>query len=304
MATQDRLEILSTQLLDQHRPLVVELKDVARIVGQEFGWHYLMDLVWIISQLPMDSLDLVLDAGAGVGILQWYLASRGLDVISVDRLDRSDLAIHFRSRFKVVGLRSQDLSPSLKATFTALRKPVSLKRKTMRFGRDVFSLVNAKRHIPNAGTVKIYNQDLKDLADIPDNSVDAIVAVSALEHNDPAELPLVVAELMRVLKPGGKLVATLSTTGSDDKYHQPSLGWTYSEASLRKSFGLDDDTLSNYDQYPMLFEEIKNSIELKENLARFYYQSGEGGMPWGIWDPQYVPVGVSKVKKGDAADIN
>jgi SAM-dependent methyltransferase len=57
--------------------------------------------------------------------------------------------------------------------------------------------------------VIIYNQDLQSLADVPTASLDAIVAISALEHNTPEGLVCVVAELMRVLKPGGALLATL-----------------------------------------------------------------------------------------------
>ena len=37
--------------------------------------------------------------------------------------------------------------------------------------------------------------------------------------------------------------------------------------------------------------------ELRDNLASFYFRSGDNGMPWGKWDPQYQPVGVCKVKR-------
>jgi hypothetical protein len=36
---------------------------------------------------------------------------------------------------------------------------------------------------------------------------------------------------------------------------------------------------------------------LRDNLASFYGRSGENGMPWGVWDPRYQPVGVCKVKR-------
>ncbi len=296
MTTQDRLEILSTSLLEQYLPLATELKAVAKSVRQEFGWHYLLDLIWIINQLDLNVLETVMDAGAGVGVLQWFLASKGIRVISVDRMDRSDLALHFRSRYSVTGLRPEDLSSVFWAIAQAIRKPVPLIQKAKRLGRDLFSLVNRKAISSTSGTVIFYNQDLKMLIDIPDESVDAIVAVSALEHNEPEDLGLVVAELLRVLKPGGKLVATMSTSGNEDKFHQPSLGWVYSETSLRKYFDLGEDTLSNYDDFPALLEEIRNSSELRDSLAKFYYKSGGRGMPWGVWDPQYVPVGVCKVK--------
>jgi hypothetical protein len=68
----DRIEILSVDLLDQNRALVEDLKRLAKSLNLEFGWHYLLDLSWILSLLgDVDSLQ-VMDAGAGTGILQWY----------------------------------------------------------------------------------------------------------------------------------------------------------------------------------------------------------------------------------------
>ncbi len=111
----EKLELLSVDLLDQQRPLVEALKNLARSLGLEFGWHYLLDLTWIITQLgPVEGKHLM-DAGAGTGILQWYLAQQGAQVISVDRMSRALLPLRFRKRFNVQGLRAgaeQDLAPS------------------------------------------------------------------------------------------------------------------------------------------------------------------------------------------------
>jgi 2-polyprenyl-3-methyl-5-hydroxy-6-metoxy-1,4-benzoquinol methylase len=95
-----KIEILSVDLLDKHHPLVNDLRSLANSLGLEFGWHYLLDLVWIISQLSLDKSSLhILDAGAGVGVMQWYLAERGAHVISVDRIDRVNLSLRFRGRY-------------------------------------------------------------------------------------------------------------------------------------------------------------------------------------------------------------
>ena len=142
----------------------------------------------------------------------------------------------------------------------------------------------------------IYNQDLADLVDLPDNSVDAVVAVSALEHNPPENLPRVVRELTRVIKPGGVLLATLCAARDQDWYHTPSAGWCYSAASLRSSFDLAAGTPDNYARYDEFFQALKDCAELRDHLARFYFKSGDNGMPWGQWDPQYQPVGVCKIK--------
>lgn len=40
----------------------------------------------------------------------------------------------------------------------------------------------------------------------PDGSFDAVLLISILEHLKPAELPIALAEIVRVLKPGGQLV--------------------------------------------------------------------------------------------------
>ncbi|MBN2044462.1 MAG: methyltransferase domain-containing protein [Anaerolineales bacterium] len=295
MATDDRLEILSVSLLE-NKTLVNEMKQIAAQMRVEFGWHYLLDLVWIIECLDLESLANVLDAGAGRGVIQFFLASKGINVVSVDRVSRAYLPLHFRKYCQIEGFTPEDLASPAKTLFRLAKREGNLDRKVREFVRDLVFFPAGKSIAPGSGKVLIYQQDLKNLKKIEDNSMDAVVAVSALEHNLPEDLPQVVAELMRVLKPGGRLVATLSTSGSQDQYHQPSSGWTYCEASLKAHFGLDADVISNYDQLPALFEDLRHSTELKEGLAKFYFQRGEGGMPWGVWDPQYVPVGVCKVK--------
>ena len=76
------------------------LKKLARSLGLEFGWHYLLDLAWIIQNLGDVQGKRLIDAGAGTGVLQWYLALEGAEVLSVDRGSRRDLPLRFRRRFK------------------------------------------------------------------------------------------------------------------------------------------------------------------------------------------------------------
>lgn len=292
---EDKIEILSVELLDQHRPTVRALKRLAGSLGLEFGWHYLLDLTWIISLLGAVKGKRILDAGAGTGVLQWYLAEQGAEVISVDRLSRANLPLRFRRRYNVRGLRSQDLLPSatiLRQSFTE-RTKLQLKVKSQ--VRDLAGLTDLRR-VP--GRVIIYNQELQNLSDLADASIDAVVAVSALEHNPPEGLPGVVIELQRVLKPDGVLLATLGAARQADWLHVPSQGWCYTDASLRRHFDLPADTLTNYDRHDDLFSALRDCAELSDGLASFYYQSGDNGMPWGRWDPQYQPVGVCKVKRG------
>lgn len=287
------IEILPTSLLDLNRLLVNELRDLAGSLGLDFGWHYLLDLVWIIDMLGSIQGKRIMDAGAGTGVVQWILAGQGAEVLSVDRVSRADLPLRYRKRFRVEGLREQDLIPARRVFVSNFRGSTKLRARLTSQARDLIGMADLRR---TSGQVTIYNQDLKNLASIDDNSMDAVVSVSALEHNQPDELALVVEELLRVLKPGGALLATLGAARDQDWFHEPSFGWCYSEASLKRIFDLSQDVPSNFQDYDKLFADLRECAELRENLAKFYFQSGDNGMPWGEWDPQYQSVGVCKVK--------
>jgi SAM-dependent methyltransferase len=289
----DQIEILPVSLLDQQRNTVNALKKLASSLQLEFGWHYLLDLTWIISHLGAVRGKRIMDAGAGTGILQWYLAEQGAEVFSVDRGSRASLPLRFRQRYNVTGLRSADLLPYEQAA-RQKNANANLSGKIKTGIKDLAARADPRRA---TGSVVIYNQDLMNLENIADNALDAVVAVSALEHNDPEGLERVVRELLRVLKPGGLLLASLCAGRDQDWFHEPSKGWCYSDASLRRLFKLQDSAPSNYDHFDELFAALKDCAELRDNLASFYSRSGDNGMPWGKWDPQYQPVGVCKVKK-------
>lgn len=295
---EDKIEILSTDLLNQERSRVEALRRFAGNLNIEFGWHYLLDLTWILKHQGALRNRYFLDAGAGTGIIQWYLADQGAQVISVDRESRAELPSRFRKQFNVQGLRQGDLFPD-DGLFGDLQRGGVKGLGSALKGKIQNGFQQWERHEDggNSGLVIIYNQDLRNLVDIENASIDAVVAVSSLEHNSPEDLKRVVAELMRVLKPGSALYATLAAAKDKDWFHDPSDGWCYSEATLRHSFDLSAEVQSNYDQYDTLFEELRSNQELRKNLASFYYRSGNNGMPWGKWDPQYQPVGICKVKR-------
>jgi ubiquinone/menaquinone biosynthesis C-methylase UbiE len=297
----EKLEILPVSLLESERQIIGELKDLASRLKLEFGWHYLLDLSWIIRQLDHVEGKSIIDAGAGTGVMQWYLAEKGAQVYSVDRDNRANLSPRFRRRFEVSGLREKDLDPRMSTKeVNANASLSSIKAWASDFFDQVkYELienrVTSESQFP--GRVVIYNQDLADLADIADNSMDAIVAVSSLEHNSHHDLESVVAEMMRILIPGGALFATLGAARDKDWFHEPSKGWCYSQETLRRIFSISPDTSSNYSQYDQLFEQLRTNKELQDNLAAFYFLSGDNGMPWGNWDPQYQPVGICKIKQ-------
>jgi SAM-dependent methyltransferase len=292
----EKIEILSVTLLDRNRPQVEELKRLAGILGIGIGWHYLLDWVWILSQIGAVSGKRILDAGAGEGLLQWYLAEEGAEIISVDRSSRAELSLRFRARYLVRGLRPEDLASPFRVFGKNIKQASGIQTKARSFVRGTGGLVKIALPKEFPGRVFVYNQDLKSMPLIADNSVDAVVAVSSLEHNAPDGLGNVVHELMRVLKPGGLLLATLGAARDADWFHEPSKGWCYTEPSLRHRFQLTHNVQSNYAQYDDLLHDLRHCSELRDDLADFYFHSGDNGMPWGKWDPLYQSVGVCKQK--------
>jgi SAM-dependent methyltransferase len=292
----EKIEIPSVELLDRHRDVVDALWAVSRTVRVEPGWHYLLDLIWIAENLGEVNSARILDAGAGMGLMQWYLIEQGAaEVVSADRSSRQDLPLVMRSRYDVRGLRPIDLGPAWNVLKGNMGRASGV-GKIVYFLRGLVALALIAFPKRFSGKVGIYNQDLTGMPEIPDNSLDAVVAVSALEHNTPEGLQKVVAEIMRKLKPGGKLLATLCAGRDKDWYHEPSHGWCYTDATLRRLFDLPENAPSNYVRYDELFNSLRNCAELRDKLARIYFQSGDNGMPWGKWDPQYQPVGVCKIK--------
>ncbi len=295
----ERIEILPVSLLTEEKQRVKSLRRLARRLNLEFGWHYLLDLTWVLRHIGDVRGKKIMDAGAGTGILQWYLAAMGAEVFSVDRMSRAHLHRRFRQRFQVSGLRSIDLLDGDQGEAWSYPETMPFMK---RLGKAlVGSIGNAVSRLnvseKASGKVIIYNQDLSELSDISDNSLDAVAAVSALEHNDLETLKCVVKELLRVLKPGGRLIATLAAAKDIDWFHEPSKGWCFTEVSLRKIFDLPHTVPSNFHLYDELFADLRACRELRDHLAKFYFKSGENGMPWGIWDPQYQPVGVIKIKR-------
>jgi SAM-dependent methyltransferase len=286
----ESIELLSASLLDDERPLVTTFRALANELNIGLGWHYLLDLAWIASRLGDVSQKTILDAGAGWGVMQWYLCNAGATVISVDRSSRSNLSVRFRARYPVEGLRTSDLRPLPATVLRELARDRLLPRSVGRQLRNAAEALRARSL--STGRVVVYNQDLRTLGDLDTNTIDEVVAVSALEHNPPDELPDVIAELRRVLRPSGRILATLGAARDKDWFHEPSQGWCYTETTLRRLFSINPSTASNYTRYDAILDGIRDSAELRDNLAAFYFSSGSNGMPWGVWNPQYLSVGV------------
>jgi len=293
------LRLLSAELLAQEAELVREFREKSRRLGIGLGWHYLLDLGWAARALAPRLNTWVLDAGAGMGVMQWWLADRGANVLSVDRADRHDLPVNLRIRHAVTGWRDGDLGPlpALRLRdFMPPRSPLRWHLYPRKLADTIAWARTAKRKTPRAGSVHISHQDLAAMRHVHDGSMDAVVSISALEHNSLEDLGRCVAELLRVLKPGGRLIATVAAARDEDWFHEPSQGWCLTEESLRRVFSLPETCPSNFADYDRILEGLRGSDILRAWLDRLYFLSGDNGMPWGVWDPKYVPVGVVRTK--------
>lgn len=319
-----RIELLSLDLFDTHREEIQIVEAFRRHFDAVLGWHYFLDLAWIVREvktLPRGAV--LLDAGAGCGILQLILSELGYNVISADFMGRGFPA-KYTERYGAVThpLNSQRNSVDngytrhLKAVYSSrgsrlLSRFLELFVSTEKFG-DCLECIEKERFTPakdppaplwegdaagSCGTIFLYKCDLKDMALLPDALVDGVVSVSALEHNDHEGFQRCMAELLRVTKPSGKLLVTVSASQGEDWFHEPSKGWCYSEATLKRLCRLPDDVPSNFPRKDRLFARLRTEgCELHKRLDPVYSGSGANGMPWGVWDPKYHPVGVLKIK--------
>jgi 2-polyprenyl-3-methyl-5-hydroxy-6-metoxy-1,4-benzoquinol methylase len=270
-------------------------------LGKGLGWHYLLDLAWCVKQLEIRLTDLIVDAGAGWGLLQFWLAEQGFEVISVDRMKRKKIPVKIDQAYQIVGFRKSDLWPEI-ADFLPPRQinqwhtyPKKIKSTLEMISRSISSSTNQSRSLSKYGKIKIYNKDIRYLNEIADNSIDWILSISALEHNTLENIQKSINELTRIAKPGGKIIATMCASQINDWYHKPSKGWCLSEEYLLQSFNPEgNEYYSNYADFEEIYNSIQNCDELRTNLSDFYYKSGDNGMPWGIWDPKYIPVGIVK----------
>jgi SAM-dependent methyltransferase len=295
----DKIEIPPVKMLEDHHQTVEDFKTLGRMLGHyAVGWSYYLEWAWVFSQIDPDSLNrkVVIDAGAGHGLTQWYLAEHGSMVYSIDRLSRACLPLYFRKRYSVAGVRTQDLL-TVSQFINPFNRLVGTRERVCNILRSLKGTLLQFPANKAPGKVHIYNQDLARLVDIPDNSVDLVVSISSLEHNTPDNLSIVLKELNRVLKPGGVLIATLAAALEKDWYHIPSSSWCYTEKTLKRLFKFAPDVPSNYGDFYELLKSVRANKELKEGLSFQYFLGGKNGMPWGKWNPVYLPVGVVKVKK-------
>jgi len=313
----DKIELLSEQLIDDHLDLALEALASCAKLRSQIGWHYILDFVWILTELDVSPGSTVLDAGAGMGLMQFLLADRGYNVISADMTIREGLpTCGLPYRFDQMGtgreIRHEYLEHHGTARRTSFRGMLRgqlgaiLDTSLREIPSKVVEMVTRRTakgpssNRPDTGasgeempTIVLYRCDLENMEELADDSVDAVVSVSALEHNRPERVKSVVSEIERVMRPGGTFLNTVSACASGRTHHEPSHSWLLDEKGLIEVYGLRCPS-SNFSQYENIFRSLKDSRYLRRWLDSSYYQGGKNGMPWGVWAPDYQPVGVRR----------
>ena len=300
-----KIELLSPDILTKYPEWLNDLDFLSAGLFKEFGWHYPVDIVWILSELERLGLkkgSTILDAGAGNGILQYLLSYYGYHVISVDFSPRKRQLIpalifpleEDKQDVKFENAYVDHIVEVSRLRYKVRRLYFMIKYRKINpfsFLKLLYYKLTSQYH---PGKISMYCANVLDMSDIPSQSIDAVVSLSAVEHMSPDDIPQALIEFERVVKPGGGIVVSTSASKDTDWFHTPSKGWCFSKKSLSKLFGLENDSAFVFEDYERILSGYNESKALKKRLSSVYFASSRNGMPLGNWAPQYLPVGIVK----------
>jgi 2-polyprenyl-3-methyl-5-hydroxy-6-metoxy-1,4-benzoquinol methylase len=150
------------------------------------------DYAWAIVHSKVQKGMTVLDAGAGRGFLQYYLARLGVNIHSIDV---SPLESKFIRKLHAIAYQMK---------IPIKQNPYRVTKKLQR---------RYKTHLE-------YRFESVSALSYPDNFFDQVFSMSVLEHLDAATLRSGLREMSRVLKPRGLLVLTIdyNPSTSEEKF--------------------------------------------------------------------------------------
>jgi ubiquinone/menaquinone biosynthesis C-methylase UbiE len=319
----NEIKLLSVKYL-QDKTKLREIDYWLKVMGRAQGWHYDMDIVWILSELEKAGIKkgaTILDAGGGLGITQFILAARGYNVISLD-FSKRKIPILAHGIFDIKIEDQEDLdydhdymgSVDYKESNNSLvNKSNSILKSLNNFlfnktfvqktsiinnffdSRETLKLNNIEKEKNNSnyGSITFLRASFHDIP-MSNGSVDALVSVSAIEHADKKLMLKNHNEMVRVVKKGGPLLISTSASNSkDDTFDEKTLGWCFSLNSLKKL----QNNLNIDFEYNIVENEILSSKKWLKRLDRYYYSDPESifynkkmqSLP-------YAPVGIKIIK--------
>lgn len=319
----DNIELLSLELLKDERKLK-EIDLWCRVFNWPNGWHYDLDIIWILRHIEKIGLpkgSTILDAGAGLGMLQFILSSRGYNVISLD-FTRRNIPKYSRGIFRIE-LNQEDIGDYQHEYMDWMTyghkktKKVNIKgrfKTLLNFLRIATKDADHAKYIARHRLLQIYNPyyhgELKrphhhfgkitflrgTFNNIPvmDNQVDMLVSLSAFEHNTYKDMPGSVIEFSRIVKPGGFILVTTSAAEKKDWYFEGPKAWNLTQETLERWFDIRKSTPFEYRSY---MNRLRKSHVLSSRISGYYKFSSRGALPYGRLDQaKYAPVGIVKRK--------
>lgn len=275
---------------------------------RNIGWHYAVDLTWIYSRARHWTPGLrILDAGGGRGPAQFLLAEMGFDVVNVDLMHRApDHAFVQRYGTHWTSLASHVATPYAQHISKFGGGPARFFKRIRNAARessllrDSIAATYLRRHdrwrtaqgfsSRPVGRLDWLTGNLGAVPELETGSFDAVVSLSSLEHIPAETISAAIAEIRRLVRAQGHWALTTSgTERAGTWYHAPSQGYCFSNTDLGRLFNARLDGTASAAE---ILCKYQCSPYLRKNLALHYRLSGKNGMPWGRWNPAYIPVEV------------
>jgi ubiquinone/menaquinone biosynthesis C-methylase UbiE len=285
----NEIKLLSANLLNDE----IKLSEILywhRVMNRPNGWHYDLDQIWILNELEKFGIlpgATIVDAGAGQGVMQYMLAARGYNVISLDFSPRTRPSRSI-GIFKIFGEGDADityqhpymkfisyggsarLSLTGKLKFENLKKIPLLPKRIFRRLRSV-SFYMYERFVKNHDSYGKITYLRAPFHEVPMESscVDAVISISAIEHADIKLFHENIKELTRLLRPAAPFLLTTSATiEKENTYHEKTSGWCFSLASLKKFF---PECKVEFDSDSCVKSLIESEV-FKGRLDPYYYE--------------------------------
>ena len=312
----DIIELLDIGLLED-KELLKEIDHWLEVFNWPNGWHYDLDIIWVVKQLENNNIlpgATILDAGAGYGMAQFLLAARGYNIISLDFTQRDlpkkargifDMEIiendlgSYKSEYMeymTYGKSAKKFIHTLKSVPKALLHPIKVIRYLNKINNILKSYIEnyneKKKNHSEFGKIQFLRGTFNDMP-IEDKAVDALISISAFEHNAYDDMPSSINEFNRILKNDGIMFITTSAARDKDWYQEASKGWNFTKETLSNWFNVSNENIDfNYDSK---YSRICNSKKLSDRLGDYYKNKNNLTIPNGdIKNIEYIPVGIRK----------
>lgn len=318
MQRESRIELIDIAYLEDTAKLK-EIDHWLRVMNWENGWHYDLDIIWILQNIEKLKLPFgatIVDAGAGLGITQFILAARGYNIISIDFAPRDiprltkgifDVSVidkglenYHHDYMDFINYRESDEISGfyrIKRGFDKLRvNPAIITyyfRKFVRKYFNVYCFLERFRDHKRFGKITFVRGTFNNLP-IADCTADALISVSAYEHNTYEDMEGSVDEFARVLKPSRPMLVTTSAADEKDWFFEPAMGWNLTYSTLCKQFDIESTAPFDFGKG---IDRLKMNTTLQARISQYYKFVSASGLPFGrLEDAKYIPVGIIKYK--------